>query len=133
MSSGVRALRGATTIDNDTREEMDAKVVELLELMLDRNQCSPDEIISALFTATDDLDQHFPAASARTFLPADVPVMCARELDIGGSLARCVRIMMHVESDLARAEVQPVYRGGAQVLRPDLGGSAVDAGEEGLA
>ncbi|MCP3909838.1 MAG: chorismate mutase [Actinomycetia bacterium] len=131
MSRGVRAVRGATTIDGDTREEMEGKVVELLELMLERNDCSGDDIISALFTATGDLDQHFPAAAARTFLPADVPVMCALELAIEGSLERCVRIMMHLESDRTRSEIQHVYRGGALVLRPDLIGSAIDAGEEG--
>ena len=56
--------------------------------------------------------------------------MCARELAIDGSLPRCVRVMMHIETNRARADIQHVYRGGAQVLRPDLAGSAVDAGEE---
>jgi chorismate mutase len=108
---------------------MDRKVVELVRLMIEHNASTTDDIISVLFTATDDLHQHFPAASARTFLPPDVPVMCARELTIDGSLPRCVRVMMHLETELARADVRHVYRGGAQVLRPDLAG--VEAGPEG--
>jgi chorismate mutase len=100
---------------------MHERVTELVSTMLERNGLDTDDIISMLLTATDDLRSAFPATAARTLEGMDaVPLMCARELDIEGSLERCVRVMAHVETTRARVELQHVFLAGAIVLRPDL-------------
>jgi len=116
----VRALRGATTVDADTAEAIDEAVVELLQTLFERNDLDHDDLISVLFTATDDLHAKFPAASARRFGLGDVPLICARELDVTGAVARCVRVMVHLETERSRAELHHVYLRGAVGLRDDL-------------
>ncbi|MGB7982963.1 MAG: chorismate mutase [Candidatus Nanopelagicales bacterium] len=116
----VRAVRGATCLSADDADEMRAAVVELLSAMLDRNRLSTDALISVLFTATPDLVSAFPAGAARALDIGDVPLICARELDVVGAMPRVVRVMAHVESDLPRAEVTHVYLRGAEALRADL-------------
>jgi len=116
----VRALRGATTLDVDTEEHMTERVVALLETMFDRNGLHHDDLISILFTATDDLHCTFPATAARKVGLGDVPLICARELDVDGGAARCVRVMMHLYTDRSRAELHHVYLEGAKHLRDDL-------------
>lgn len=120
MPGAVRALRGATTVDHDTVDEVTERTVALLEAMLAGNGVDHDEIISILFTATDDLHSAFPATAARTIGFGDVPLMCARELDVTGATPRCVRIMMHLWTDRPRAELRHVYLEGARGLRDDL-------------
>jgi chorismate mutase len=120
MSRAVRALRGATTLDVDTEEHMTERVLELLEAMFDRNALDHDDLISILFTATDDLHCTFPATAARKYGLGDVPLICARELDVEGGTERCVRVMMHLNTDLSRAELHHAYLHGAQLLRDDL-------------
>jgi chorismate mutase len=116
----VRAIRGATQLQADDAAEMADAVVELLGAMLDRNGLDTDALISIVFTSTSDLVSTFPAAAARTLDIGDVPLLCARELEIDGALPRVVRVMAHVECDLPRADVQHVYTRGAEVLRRDL-------------
>lgn len=116
----IRALRGATTVENDTVDEVFKFTKELLSLMLERNGVRKDDIISVLFTATDDIHSAFPAAAARELGLGDVPLMCARELDITGSARLCIRVMMHLESTLERSELRHVYLHGAKGLRDDL-------------
>lgn len=116
----VRALRGATTVDADTTEQISERVQALLQQMLDRNDVDKDDCISILFTATDDLHSMFPALAAREMGFGDVPLICARELDITGGTPRCVRIMMHINTDKARNELHHVYLEGAKGLRDDL-------------
>ncbi len=120
MPGAVRALRGATTVDDDTTEQLSSRTVALLEEMLERNGVDHEEIISILFTATDDLHAAFPAAAARTIGLGDVPLICARELDIAGATPRCVRVMMHLWTERTRAELRHVYLEGAKGLRDDL-------------
>ena len=120
MSRAVRALRGATTLDIDTEEHMTERVLELLEAMFDRNALDHDDLISILFTATDDLHCTFPATAARKYGLGDVPLICARELDVEGGTERCVRVMMHLNTELTRAELHHVYLEGANNLRDDL-------------
>lgn len=120
MSRSLRAIRGATTLDEDSREQMIDRVTELVRLMLDRNAVDHDDVVSILFTATDDLHSMFPAEAARTLGIADIPLMCARELDIAGATPRCVRVLAHVESPLPRAGIEHVYLHAARSLRPDL-------------
>jgi chorismate mutase len=116
----IRALRGATTVSSDTRESIHAAVVELLGVLLERNDVDHDDIISILFTATDDLHSAFPAAGAREFGLGDVPLLCARELDITGATARCIRLLMHLETSRPRSELRHVYLHDAVGLRDDL-------------
>jgi len=118
--SAVRALRGATTVDADTPEQLHERVQALLACMLDRNGVEKDDCISILFTATDDIHSMFPALAARAMGFGDVPLICARELDIKGGTPRCVRIMMHVNTDKSRDELHHVYLEGAKGLRDDL-------------
>ena len=116
----VRALRGATTIDRDEPEHITERVVALLEEMLDRNGVHHDDLISILFTATDDIRCTFPATAARTYGLGDVPLICARELDVEGGTPHCVRVMLHLETDRARDQLHHVYQHGASNLRDDL-------------
>ncbi|HUP85861.1 MAG TPA: chorismate mutase [Acidimicrobiales bacterium] len=116
----VRALRGATTVDADTTEQLHERVQALLQRMLDRNEVAKDDCISILFTATDDIHSMFPALAARDMGFGDVPLICARELDIVGGTPMCVRIMMHVNTDKERNELHHVYLEGAKGLRDDL-------------
>ena len=116
----MRALRGATTVDADTPEQINERVTTLLERMLERNDVGKDDLISILFTATDDIHSVFPATAARTVGFGDVPLICARELDIVGGTPMCVRVMMHITTDKARSELHHVYLEGAKGLRDDL-------------
>jgi chorismate mutase len=116
----VRALRGATTLDEDTNEQMQIRVKALLVALFERNGIGPDDVISVVLTATPDLHSAFPATAARAAGLDDVPLLGAQELDVEGALARCVRVMMHVETDRPRAELQHVFLEGAVQLRPDL-------------
>lgn len=116
----VRAVRGATQLQADDRDEMIDAVVELLTAMLARNGLTTQDLISVVFTSTADLTVEFPAAAARTLGIGDVPLLCAQELQIHGAMPRVVRVMAHVETALPRAEVQHVYLRGAEVLRQDL-------------
>ena len=116
----VRALRGATTIDEDTPEQINERVQELLKRMLERNRVDKDGVISIVFTATDDIHSMFPAQAAREIGFGDVPLICARELDITTGTPRCVRVMMHITTDKARGELHHVYLEGAKALRDDL-------------
>jgi chorismate mutase len=116
----VRAIRGATQLDVDTREHMLERVAEMVTGVMDANDLSVDDFISIIFTATSDLNSEFPAYAARRLGFDDVPLICARELEIEGSMPRVVRMMAHVDSYLSRAEVTHVYLHGAAHLRRDL-------------
>lgn len=120
MLPALRALRGATTVDADTPEQMNERVQELVTAMLERNDVSKDDLVSILFTATDDIHSMFPATAARAVGLGDVPLLCARELDIEGGTPLCVRVLMHVVTDRARGELHHVYLEGARGLRDDL-------------
>lgn len=116
----VRALRGATTIDDDTVEQINERVQALVTAMLDRNGVSHDDLVSVIFTATDDVHAAFPAAAARAIGLGDVPLLCARELDVAGGTPRCIRVLMHLTTERARHELHHVYLQGARGLRDDL-------------
>jgi chorismate mutase len=113
-------VRGATQLQADDRDEMVAAVVELVTEVLVRNDLSTEDLISIVFTSTPDLTVEFPAAAARTLGIGDVPLLCAQELAVRGSLPRVVRLMAHVETTRDRRSLQHVYLRGAEVLRQDL-------------
>ena len=116
----VRALRGAITADEDTRDDIISSTTELLEEMLDRNDVGTDDVVFIIFTSTSDLTTEFPAAAARKIGLSHIPVICARELDIEGSLPRTVRVMMLINTDKARETLRHVYLKDARQLRMDL-------------
>jgi len=120
MAAAVRALRGATTVDDDDPQQITERVIEMLDALMERNGLVHDDVISILFTATDDIHSMFPALAAREMGFGDVPLICARELDIVTGTPMCVRIMMHINTDKARGELHHVYLEGAKGLRDDL-------------
>lgn len=116
----VRAVRGATQLVTDTREEMLDRVAEMVTEVMASNRLEVDDFISVIFTATSDLVAEFPAYAARRLGFGEIPLLCARELEIEGSMPRVVRMMAHVETDLPRADITHVYLHGAATLRSDL-------------
>ena len=122
MPEKVRALRGATRVDADTKDQVNQRVQALVRAMLERNGVGHDDLVSVIFTATDDIHSMFPAEAARGVGLGDVPLLCARELDIEGKPDRTIRVLMHITTEKARSELQPVYLEGTAVLRDDLPG-----------
>lgn len=126
----LRAFRGATQLQADSREEMREAVKELTRELLESNQIVEDDIISILLTATTDLRSEFPAVSIRAMGFSDIPLMCAQEIDVLGALPRTIRILIHAQSALSKSEVKHQYLRGASVLRPDLGSVKAIVAEE---
>jgi len=116
----VRAVRGAIQVDDDSREAILEGSAELVTAVLKRNELTSDDVISILFTATPDLTAEFPAYAARLLGLTDVPLMCAVEIAVPGAMPRVLRLLAHVETGLARAELRHVYLRGAAALRRDL-------------
>jgi chorismate mutase len=122
MPAAVRAVRGATTVDADTTEQVTTRVQALLDAILERNGLTKDDLISIVFTATDDIVSMFPATAARAMGLGDVPLLCARELAVAGGQPRCIRVLLHVTTDRRREEIEHVYLESARGLRDDLPG-----------
>ena len=118
----VRALRGATSVDEDTPEQITGRTQELLGEILSRNGLELDHIISAIFTVTGDIRAMFPATAARGIGFGAIPLLCAQEIPVPGSMPRVVRVLLHVTTARSRDELRHVYLHGAQVLRDDLPG-----------
>lgn len=116
----VRAIRGATTVDVDTREQVIERTQELVRELVARNGLADEDLISILFTATDDVRSAFPAEAAREAGLTQVPLMCARELDVVDGIERCIRIMVHVMTDREAHDLRHPYLHGARQLRTDL-------------
>jgi chorismate mutase len=116
----VRAVRGATQLEQDDREHLLERVAEMVRDVMTANDLAVDDFISIFFTATADLHAEFPAYAARLLGFDDVPLMCARELEIDGSMPRVVRMLAHVETPLPRSEITHAYLHGAANLRRDL-------------
>jgi chorismate mutase len=120
VPSALRALRGATTLDADEAEHLTERVQALVNEMLRRNDVSKDDVVSILFTATEDIHCMFPATAARGIGLGDVPLICARELDVVGGTPLCIRVLMHLTTDRPRSGLHHVYLEGARNLRDDL-------------
>ena len=116
----VRAVRGATQLEEDSRDHMLERVAEMVLDVMASNGLEVDDFISVIFTATSDLVSEFPAYAARRLGFGEVPLICARELEIERSMPRVVRMMAHVETDLTRKDITHVYLHGAAALRRDL-------------
>ncbi len=116
----VRAVRGATQLEEDVREHLLERVAEMVLGVMAANALDVDDFISVIFTSTSDLVSEFPAYAARRLGFGEVPLVCARELEIEGSMPRVVRMLAHIETDVARADITHVYLHGAAALRRDL-------------
>jgi len=116
----VRAIRGAIQVEADEREAILEGTTELVSEVMSRNELTPDDVISVLFTVTPDLTAEFPALAARKIGFHAVPLMCATEIPVKGAMPRVVRLMAHVETDRPRSEIQHVYLRGAIALRLDI-------------
>jgi len=117
----VRGIRGATSVEADTPAEILAATTELLNEILRANQIEGfDEIASAIFTTTADLTSSFPAEAARTLGMNQVPLLCASEIAVRSSVARCIRVLLHLNTDKTQREMVHVYLREAKRLRPDV-------------
>ena len=116
----VIAIRGAIQIDADDRDAILEGTTDLVSAVMSRNDLTPDDVISVLFTATPDLVAEFPALAARKLGFHAVPLMCSVEISVPGAMPRVVRLMAHVNTDKTRAEIQHVYLRGAVGLRQDI-------------
>ncbi|GER86127.1 chorismate mutase [Dictyobacter vulcani] len=119
-----RGIRGATTVEQNDREEILAATRELLELIITRNALKTEDIASAIFSLTADLDAEFPAVAARGLGWTDTALMCTREIPVPDSLGKCIRVLIHVNTTRSANEIQHVYIKGAVNLRPTF---SVDA------
>lgn len=115
-----RGVRGATTVDNDTRDEILTATRQLLALMIRRNEIESTDVGSIIFTVTKDLTAEFPALAARQLGWIDVPLLCGYEVSVPGSLPRCIRILIHWNTTKTQREIQHTYMRQATILRPDL-------------
>lgn len=117
----VRGIRGATTVERNTRDAILDATHDLLKLLIEANDIHQDDVASAVFTTTPDLNAEFPAVVARQqFGWQHVALQCGHEMAVPGSLPMCLRILLHVNTERAQDEVVHVYARGARVLRPDL-------------
>ena len=117
----VRAVRGAIRVDRDETETVLSATERLLSRMLERNGVGVDELVSAFFTVTEDLRSAFPAEAARRIGLGSVPLMCAQEIPVAGSMPMVIRILVHFHTNRGQGEVAHVYLDGAETLRDDLG------------
>ncbi|MBI4331332.1 MAG: chorismate mutase [Chloroflexi bacterium] len=112
-----RGIRGATTVESNTGKEILEATKELLRLMIDANSLDKNEIAIAVFTTTEDLNAEFPAMAARQIGWTEVPLLCAREINVPGSLKKCLRILLLVNTEKSPAEIVHIYVKGAKDLR----------------
>ncbi len=116
----VRAVRGATQLEVDEREHLLERVAELVGTVMARNDLHAEDLVSIVFTSTHDISSEFPAYAARLLGFTDVPLLCALEIDVDGAMPRVIRLLAHVETERARADLHHVYLHGAAALRRDL-------------
>jgi chorismate mutase len=118
MAMYCRGIRGATTVERNDRDEILAATTELLELLVRYNELPVEDIASAIFTVTEDLDAAFPALAARSLGWNDTALICTREIPVPDSLSNCIRVLLHVNTLRSAAEIQHIYIRGAVSLRP---------------
>ncbi|HZK50578.1 MAG TPA: chorismate mutase [Actinomycetota bacterium] len=116
----LRALRGATTATADEGRAIVDATERLLAEMIGRNGIATEDLVSMIFTTTSDLSAEFPAAAARALGLSSVPLLCAREIDVPGSVPRCIRVLMHLYTTRGDETLRHVYLEGAEQLRTDL-------------
>jgi chorismate mutase len=119
MTIRCRGLRGATTCADNTRDSILEATREMLQIMIKANDLHPDDIASAIFSTTPDLDAEFPAVAARELGWLDTALLCGHEMAVPGSLQRCIRVLVHWNTSRSASEVVHVYLHGAKNLRPE--------------
>ncbi len=124
--SEVRGIRGAIRAKENSRESILEVTTELLERMLQVNGVDPGKIASIFLTATDDLNAEYPAYAAREMGLTNVPLLCAREINVPGSMSRLIRILIHINTDKPSEQIEHQYLGEAGSLRPDIVGGGKD-------
>ncbi|KUG04674.1 chorismate mutase ii [hydrocarbon metagenome] len=118
----VRGIRGATTIEKDQKDEILTATTELLQMIKQENQIDVEDIASVLFSTTSDIRSAFPALAARNIGWNQVPLLCFQEIEVPGSLPRCIRVLMHVNTDKSQDEIRHIYLKEARQLRSDISG-----------
>jgi chorismate mutase len=118
----TRAIRGATTATENSDTAILGAASELLRAILVANGLAPEHLISILFTLTSDLDAAYPTRAAREMGWTDIPLLDAQQPRVQGDLPRCVRVLVHCDTELAKRDIKHVYLGEAKRLRPDLAG-----------
>jgi len=116
----VRAVRGAITVEHNTVEDIIEATKVLLTKIVEENRIERNDIISIIFSVTKDLDAVFPAVAARQLGWTDIALMCTNEVDVPGSLGKCIRVLMHINTEKSNKDIKHVYLRDARVLRPDL-------------
>ncbi|SEA61717.1 chorismate mutase [Thalassobacillus cyri] len=117
----IRGIRGATTVENNDKEEIIERAYEMMVDLISANQVEAEAVVSVLFSATVDLNQAFPAKSLRQIEGwTYVPVMCMREIEVPDALPKCIRVMVTVQTERNQDQVEHIYHYGAKKLRPDL-------------
>lgn len=122
-----RGVRGATTVEDNTPEEILSATRELLNRMVEANGIRPEDVASAMFTTTLDLTAEYPALAARQLGWHDAALLCAHEMAVPHSLSRCIRILVHWNTDKQASEIRHIYIKGAANLRPDRAGIELSA------
>jgi chorismate mutase len=115
----IHGIRGATTVEQNEAQEILDATDELLRALIDANDLAPDDIVSAFFTVTNDIDAAFPARAAEDFGWNIVALLHATEIPVPGSLSRCIRLLVHAYTARSRAEIKHCYLRRATILRPD--------------
>ncbi len=118
----LRALRGAISVDANEPDAILSATQELVRAVMERNALDPEQMVSCIFTCTNDLDAEFPAVAARRLGLSSVPLLCAREIDVPGALPRVIRLLLHCYAD-PDTEARHVYLRDAESLRRDLQGA----------
>lgn len=118
--SRVRGLRGATSVESDTEQQVVDATVELVRTMMDRNDLKTDDLVTIIFTATPDITSQFPAYAARSIGISQIPLLCATEMDVEGAPPLIIRVLMHIYTDKSYEELRHVYLKEARGLRTDL-------------
>lgn len=118
--NAVRGIRGATTVEVNTAQAIREATQELVQTIVKENSLELEDIVSAIFTVTADLDADFPASAAREIGWDRVPLLCTTEIPVVGSMPGCIRVLLHVNTTLSQAEIRHVYLRKAVALRQDL-------------
>lgn len=116
----VRGIRGATTVEKNDSAEIIQKTRELLEIIIKKNGFAVEDVASVVFTVTDDLNAEFPAVAAREMGWLYTPLMCGREIPVPGSVGKCIRVLLHVNTSSPQKNMVHVYLHDARKLRPDI-------------
>jgi len=115
-----RGIRGATTVEEDTREAVLSATRELLIQMIEANDIHPDDVASVIFTTTPDINAEYPAFAARLMGWLNTPLLCGHEMNVPHGLQKCIRILLHWNTDKPARQIRHIYIKGAVNLRPDL-------------